>query len=107
MKSKLPFEVLRKQWRQKLLLPFCLLSMLTTALQAKPVRDISGRVTDEKGEGLPGVTILVKGTTVGTTTNAEGNFTISPPAETQILIVSFVGFITKEVAIGSATSLNI
>ncbi|GEO04424.1 SusC/RagA family TonB-linked outer membrane protein [Adhaeribacter aerolatus] len=86
---------------------FCLLLTVATVMHAKPVRDITGRVTDEKGEGLPGVTILVKGTTVGTTTNAEGNFTIVPPDDAQTLIVSFVGFMSKEVAIGNASSLTI
>ncbi|KAA5540858.1 SusC/RagA family TonB-linked outer membrane protein [Adhaeribacter rhizoryzae] len=107
MKSALPVKFLRKQWHQKLLLPLCLLLTMVTVLQAKPVREITGRVTDEKGGGLPGVTILVKGTTVGTTTNAEGDFSLATPTETGTLIVSFVGFITKEVPLGNTTNFNI
>ncbi|MGV3589618.1 MAG: SusC/RagA family TonB-linked outer membrane protein [Adhaeribacter sp.] len=75
--------------------------------QALAVRDITGKVTDEKGEALPGVTVLVKGTTIGTATNAEGVYNISTPDGAQTLVFSFIGFITKEVAVGNATNLNV
>nr|GFD10226.1 hypothetical protein [Tanacetum cinerariifolium] len=70
------------------------------APQAVPV---SGRVTDTKGAGLPGVTVLVKGTTNGTSTDADGNFSLSVP-ENSTLVFSSVGFKTQELAITGATS---
>ena len=62
---------------------------------------ISGRVTQANGDGLPGVTVLVKGTNIGTSTDANGNFTLSVP-EGSTLVFSTVGYSGKEVAITGA-----
>ncbi|CAG5016215.1 TonB-dependent receptor P3 [Dyadobacter sp. CECT 9275] len=69
--------------------------------------NISGRVADEKGEGLPGVSIIIKGTQKGTTTDVEGKYTISVPDEQSSLIFSFVGHISQEVIVGTRTQLDI
>jgi len=66
--------------------------------QAPPV---SGRVVDAKGGGLPGVSVVVKGTTTGTSTDAEGNFTLQAP-EGSTLTFSFVGYVRQEVAVADA-----
>jgi len=68
--------------------------------------DIRGRVTSTTGEPLEGVSITVKGTTNGTTTDADGRFAINA-SENGTLVVSFVGFATQEVAIKGLTELNI
>lgn len=68
---------------------------------------ITGRVADDKGEALPGVTILVKGTQRGMTTDAEGKFSIDVPEENAVLVFSFVGYSSQEVAVGNRTILNI
>lgn len=61
---------------------------------------VSGRIVDAKGEGLPGVTVVVDGTTLGAATDGTGNFTIpNVPAGPHTLVVSSVGFTTKRVAI--------
>jgi TonB-linked SusC/RagA family outer membrane protein len=70
------------------------------APQAVPV---SGRVTDAKGEALPGVTVLVKGTTTGTSTGADGSFSLSVP-ENSTLVFSSIGYKNQELAITGATS---
>ncbi len=67
--------------------------------------EIRGRVTNTMGEPLEGVSVTVKGTTAGTTTNSEGQFTIDAPANST-LVISFVGFTTQEVVAGSG-ELNI
>src|SRR5690606_34471034 len=54
-------------------------------------KSISGTVTDQDGLPLPGVSVVVKGTTIGTVTNAEGKFSLSIPSGTEILQFSFVG----------------
>jgi len=76
---------------------FVLLS-LTTSLGAwaqAGTGTINGRVTDAKNEGLPGVTVLVDGTSVGGSTNSDGTFTIGGvPAGAQTLVISFVGYAT-------------
>ncbi|SHJ05849.1 TonB-linked outer membrane protein, SusC/RagA family [Hymenobacter daecheongensis DSM 21074] len=64
---------------------------------------VSGRVTQANGEGLPGVTIIVKGTTIGTSSNADGGFSLSVP-EGSTLVFSYVGYVRKEVALTGATS---
>jgi TonB-linked SusC/RagA family outer membrane protein len=68
---------------------------------------VSGRVTDSKGEGVPGVTVLVRGTTIGATTDATGAFSLSAP-EGSTLVFSSVGFTAQEVPLtGTTTGLTI
>ena len=64
---------------------------------------VSGRVVQADGSGLPGVTIVVKGTTVGTSSGADGTFSLNVP-ENSTLVVSSVGFIKQEVAVAGATN---
>lgn len=67
---------------------------------------VTGKVTDDQGEALPGVTISVKGAGRGSITDTEGNFRVkASPNET--LVFSFVGFQSQEVAVGSQTTINI
>lgn len=68
--------------------------------------NIVGTVTDEKGGGLPGVSISVKGTTRGTTTDAEGKYAVSA-SPAAVLVYSFIGFATKEVVVGSETKIDV
>ena len=70
---------------------------------------ISGRIVDEKGDAIPGVTVVLKGTTVGTTSDANGNYTLTIPDSQQngSLLFSFIGYATKEVRIGNQTVLNV
>src|SRR5699024_2638236 len=69
--------------------------------QSPAVEDsIKGQVTDaETGETLPGVNVLVKGTTTGTSTDAEGNFELMVPSLKDTLVFSYIGYQTKEVSI--------
>ncbi|RDC65235.1 TonB-dependent receptor SusC [Adhaeribacter pallidiroseus] len=87
-----------------LTLPFVLLAVTTSLAQSTT---LTGKVADEKGEGLPGVTILVKGTTNGTTTDAGGSFSLNVPNGNNTIIASFVGYLTQEVPINNRTTLNI
>ncbi|WP_345111742.1 SusC/RagA family TonB-linked outer membrane protein [Hymenobacter algoricola] len=72
-------------------------------------RNISGRVTDrQSGEGLPGVTVLLKGTTNGNSTNSDGSYTLSNVPETGgTLVFSSIGYLTTERAIGTESQINI
>ncbi len=78
----------------------------STLLDAQQ-KSVSGNVTNESGEPLPGVTVVFKGTTQGTTTNADGEYTISNIPESATLQFSFVGMITQEVVVGDQTIINI
>ncbi|WP_254412154.1 SusC/RagA family TonB-linked outer membrane protein [Dyadobacter diqingensis] len=75
---------------------------------AMPLQIVAkGVVTDEKGEGLPGVSIVLKGTQRGTTTNSEGKFDLEVPDDQSILVFSFVGYKTQELIVGKSTSLSV
>jgi len=67
---------------------------------------ITGTVTDVSGEPLAGVNIVVKGTTIGTITDSDGKYVLPPPAGGAVLAASYVGYITKEVAVGNQTVIN-
>ncbi|MEZ4905291.1 MAG: TonB-dependent receptor [Spirosomataceae bacterium] len=75
--------------------------------EAKTDQSVTGTVIDENGAGLPGVSILLKGTQRGTTTNAEGKFKVDVPNSDAVLIFSFVGYLSQEVVVGNRTQLSI
>ncbi|MGM9511966.1 SusC/RagA family TonB-linked outer membrane protein [Larkinella sp. GY13] len=68
---------------------------------------ISGNVTDEKGEGLPGVSVVVKGTQRGATTDVSGKYSLSVPNVQATLVFSFVGYVSKEITVGNQTQINV
>ncbi len=74
---------------------------------ATPDRTIKGKVTDEKGGGMIGVSILAKGTNIGTSTDSNGEFSLTVPDQVSILTVSFIGYTAQDVAIGSRSFLEI
>ncbi|SKB55105.1 SusC/RagA family TonB-linked outer membrane protein [Dyadobacter psychrophilus] len=84
-----------------------LLTLLVTALfnsvSMAQDRQLTGKVNDENGAGIPGANILIKGTTRGTNTDAEGSFTITM-GSTGTLIISSVGYTSKEVDVTSSVS---
>jgi len=70
--------------------------------------DISGTVTSsEDGSALPGVSVVVKGTTTGTATDAQGKFSLSIPSDNAVLVFSYVGFVAQEVAVNNRTQINV
>lgn len=70
--------------------------------------NVTGRVTSEENpEGLPGVNVIIKGTTTGTVTDVEGRYSISVPSEESVLVFSSVGFISEEVTIGSRIVIDL
>ncbi len=80
---------------------------LPLELQQPQKKKISGRVTDEKGQSIPGVSIVVKGTTNGIITDTDGNYELTVTNDAKILTFSFIGMKTKDVAIGSSNVYNI
>jgi TonB-dependent starch-binding outer membrane protein SusC len=80
----------------------------TVELSQTADRAITGKVTDESGAGLPGVSVVLKGTQRGTTTNTAGSFSINVPDAGAVLVFSFVGYGPQEIAVGAAqTSLTV
>ena len=86
----------------KLLFLICIFSAHTIYAQTT-----TGTVTDENGAPLPGVNVIEKGTSNGTATDFDGNYSISVSSETSILEFSFLGFITKEVVVAKQTTINV
>ncbi|WP_026055205.1 TonB-dependent receptor [Anaerophaga thermohalophila] len=70
-------------------------------------KSITGKVTDQQGEPIPGVTVSVKGTTQGTITDIDGNYTLTISDEANVLLFSFVGMKTQEVTIGERTQIDV
>lgn len=68
---------------------------------------VQGKVTDNNSQPLAGVTVTVKENSTGTTTNSEGNFSISVPRQQSVLIFSYVGFPSQEVTVGDRSTVNI
>jgi TonB-linked SusC/RagA family outer membrane protein len=90
-----------------LLTPLIFTSSFAHGSVNKPAAGISGKVYDETGAALPGVSVVVKGTTTGTTTNASGEYTVNTPASTGTLIFSYVGFMSVEEPINGRSVINV
>ena len=88
----------------KLLLFFTCLQCYQALGQSQSVR---GKVTDKDGVALPGVSVIIKGTQTGTTTDVNGAFQLSSPTSNPTLVFTFVGFESKEVAVRNSSSLNV
>jgi TonB-linked SusC/RagA family outer membrane protein len=85
-----------------------LLLLVTSTAFAQTKTTITGKVTAANGETLPGVTVLVKGTTNGTGTSADGTFQLSVPAGQSTLTFSYVGYVSKELTLAAdQTSVNV
>ena len=74
---------------------------------AQQQKSAKGKVTDEKGEALPGVTVLEKGTSNATITDFDGNFTLSGLTGESVLVFSFIGMRTEEAKVGNRTTINV
>jgi TonB-linked SusC/RagA family outer membrane protein len=93
--------------RKKLLFTFSVIMMIVTQAWAQS-RTVTGKVTDAgNGQGLPGVTVLVKGTSVGTSTDAEGQYSLNVPANATTLAFSFIGYATVERTLTNAPVINV
>jgi|AntRauTorcE11898_2_1112593.scaffolds.fasta_scaffold00599_4 TonB-linked SusC/RagA family outer membrane protein len=90
---------------------FTILLALMTFLGVNSVlaqRTINGTVTSaEDGQAIPGVQVVVKGTTIGTTTDLDGNYNLTVNEQAEILVFKFVGMATKEIEIGNKTVINV
>ena len=78
-----------------------------TANFSSQIKNVSGRVTDSTGAPLPGVTVLIKGTTQGTVTDFDGNYSISDVPVNGTLVFSFVGMRTQEIVVGNQSMINV
>lgn len=70
-------------------------------------KTLTGKIVDEKNTPLPGVSVIVKGTSTGTTTGADGNFTLTVNDAAETLTFSFIGYTSQDAAIGNKSAFNI
>ena len=87
-----------------LTLLLCSVLFANTAFAQK---QITGKVTGDNGEPIPGVSVVVKGTVKGTITDIDGNFSLTLPSNATTLTISSVGFLTQDVEAGNASTLDI
>jgi TonB-linked SusC/RagA family outer membrane protein len=85
---------------------FVLLLVLSSAT-ALAQKTVTGTILDEFGEGLPGVTVLVKGTTTGTATDIDGKYSLNVPSNESVLVYSFIGYRTVEQVVGTRSVVDL
>ncbi len=84
-----------------------LATFMAISLGSYAQQQVSGTVTDQDGAPVPGVTIVAKGTTVGTITNVDGEYQITLPASAKTLVFSYIGMLTQEIEVGSQSTINV
>ncbi len=85
---------------------FVLLFFLLCAFTAVAQKTVKGTVSDVAGEPLIGVNVVVKGTTTGTITDVDGNYSLEVPGNNAVLLFSYIGYSSVEVAVGEQTVIN-
>lgn len=84
------------------------MSLVLVALSCTMSRTITGKVTNESNDPLPGVNVVIKGSTVGTITGLNGEYTINiPDGKKVVLVFSFIGYVTKEVTVGKSNTIDV
>lgn len=97
---------MKKIYRSSSAIVLCLLLLSSVALQAQSV-SVSGTIIDDSGQPLPGVSILEKGTTNGTTTDPEGRYSINVAGNDAVLVFSFIGFQTQEIPVSNRSVIDL
>ena len=97
----------KKVRRNTTILIVIVLQFCCSFLFAQTGSTVEGKVLEEDGAALPGVNVIVKGTSVGTTTDAQGGFALSVPNQDAVLVFSFIGYKSQEVPVGSQSTFEI
>ena len=92
--------------KQLLKLLFCPLFLLITTLSFAQTVSVSGKVTDDQGQALPGVSVSVQGTTAGVRTDINGSYSIKTRSSSTLLF-SMIGYSKVTVTVGSQTIINV
>ncbi len=110
MNVKLHVAETKKRWIREgvmSLLIFLLLAIGTTTESLAATFPVKGKVTDSDNQVIPGVNIVVKGTSSGTTTDANGEYAIELSDENSVLIFSFIGYTSQEIAVQGRSIINV
>ena len=87
-------------------LPIFIGLLLGTTVLLAQEKTVTGRVTDESQTAVPGASVLIKGTTMGTVSDANGDYTILV-SDDDVLVTSFIGYSKQEILVGSQTNINV
>ncbi len=93
--------------RAKSIFLFCLFLVTVNPSVFAQGKTVTGNVTDNSGEVLPGVAVMIKGTTSGTITDINGNYSISDVSNQNVLVFTFIGMVSQEIMVGTQTSINV
>ena len=87
--------------------PFIMAMLFSLNVSAQSLT-VNGKITtNEDGSGVPGVNVILKGTTVGTVTDIEGNYSLEVSGTDAVLVFSSVGYVTEEIAVGNQTTIDV
>ncbi|MEO6284955.1 MAG: SusC/RagA family TonB-linked outer membrane protein [Dyadobacter sp.] len=89
------------------MIPLGLVLLLVSLSASAQERTVTGKVTDEKDQGLPGVSVTVKGSTRGSNADAEGNYSLTAVKDGDILVFSSIGYVKQELGVGSRSTLDV
>lgn len=108
MKTKiLPIHVIRWKYPEYFRKILMIAILMSSALLAHAQVAVKGKVVDELGKGLPGVSVVLKGTSTGVSTIENGSYTIQVPDKSSVLVFSYIGYTSKEVVVGNQTTVNV
>src|SRR4051812_44324445 len=97
---------MKKVYRSLIRVASVLLLLLGFVSAFAQQRVVTGKVSDTSGQGMPGVNVLKKGTTIGTATDGDGNFSIEA-SNGDVLVISFIGYTSQEINVGDRTRVDL
>lgn len=93
--------------KSRITLTFLILYLFCSQFVMGQELGVSGKVTQENGETLPGVTVRIKGTAGGAQTNVNGVYSLTVPSPQSILVFSYLGYLTQEITVGGKSTINV
>ncbi len=99
--------LIKKALTHRMSLLFVLLILFCTSLQAQDITVSGTVISSEDNSAIPGVNVLIKDSSTGTTTDLDGNFTLAVPGSETFLVFSSVGFNTQEIQVGNRSVIDI
>ncbi len=101
------YDALRSKGFLKNLLTITLMQLCLISFAFAQEIDVTGTVKDENSEALPGVNIVIEGTTSGTVSDMDGNYSISVPGSESVLVFSSIGYVTEQIRVGDQSVINL
>src|SRR5688572_27203158 len=98
---------MKKKFTRNLMRLALFIGLLVTMQNVYAQQVVTGKILSENDEGMPGVNVVVKGTSNGTTTDSEGKFSLQVPGPDAVLVFSFVGYVSEELSVGTRTQIDV